>query len=163
MQGGASDLTRATFQTVALVSTIPAVLAVVVLAVGVRDVPHTRVECARRHRVLTLAAPRRPVQGVSAGGRPVHAGQFVGCLPHPARSRNSGLSVPGVMGNAVYRVQPGLHAGLALAGALSDRIGRRRLIVGGWLAYAAIHLGFGLAGASLADWRSLRCMASITG
>jgi len=31
------------------------------------------------------------------------------------------------------------------AGSLADRIGRRKLIVGGWLAYAIIYLGFGLA------------------
>jgi MFS family permease len=33
----------------------------------------------------------------------------------------------------------------APAGSLSDRVGRKRLIVGGWLVYAAIYLGFGLA------------------
>jgi MFS family permease len=31
------------------------------------------------------------------------------------------------------------------AGSLSDRIGRRKLIIGGWLVYAAIYAGFGLA------------------
>src|SRR5258708_32751565 len=30
-------------------------------------------------------------------------------------------------------------------GALSDRLGRRRVIIVGWLLYAAIYLGFGLA------------------
>ncbi len=32
------------------------------------------------------------------------------------------------------------------AGALSDRIGRKRMIASGWIAYAAIYLGFALAG-----------------
>ena len=31
------------------------------------------------------------------------------------------------------------------AGALSDRVGRRHVIVGGWLAYAVIYAGFALA------------------
>jgi MFS family permease len=31
------------------------------------------------------------------------------------------------------------------AGALSDRLGRKRIIVAGWLAYAVIYLGFALA------------------
>jgi MFS family permease len=31
------------------------------------------------------------------------------------------------------------------AGALSDRLGRKRLIVAGWVAYAAIYLGFAVA------------------
>jgi len=38
------------------------------------------------------------------------------------------------------------------AGSLSDRIGRRRLIVGGWLVYAAIYLGFALAGQGWHVW-----------
>jgi MFS family permease len=35
---------------------------------------------------------------------------------------------------------------------LSDRIGRRKLIIGGWLLYAAIYLGFGLARAAWQAW-----------
>jgi MFS family permease len=38
------------------------------------------------------------------------------------------------------------------AGSLSDRVGRRRLIVGGWLVYAAIYLGFALAGKGWHVW-----------
>jgi MFS family permease len=38
------------------------------------------------------------------------------------------------------------------AGSLSDRIGRRKLIVGGWLAYAVIYLGFGLAQTAWQIW-----------
>ena len=38
------------------------------------------------------------------------------------------------------------------AGALSDRVGRRRLIIFGWLTYAAIYLGFGLAKTAPQVW-----------
>ncbi|NTU62268.1 MAG: MFS transporter, partial [Chloroflexi bacterium] len=38
------------------------------------------------------------------------------------------------------------------AGSLSDRIGRRKLIVGGWLVYASIYLGFGLAQTGWQVW-----------
>ena len=31
------------------------------------------------------------------------------------------------------------------AGALSDRIGREKMIIGGWIVYALVYLGFGLA------------------
>jgi MFS family permease len=34
------------------------------------------------------------------------------------------------------------------AGAISDRVGRKRLIVFGWLVYALIYLGFALAGSA---------------
>ena len=61
------------------------------------------------------------------------------------------MSVTGILGmlvifNLVYTLVS------APAGALSDRIGRRRLIVGGWLVYAAIYLGFGLAQTTWQVW-----------
>ncbi len=67
------------------------------------------------------------------------------------RAQNLGLSVAGVMGvlvlfNLVYALVS------TPAGALSDRIGRRKVIIGGWLAYAAIYLGFGLASAAWQIW-----------
>ncbi len=37
-------------------------------------------------------------------------------------------------------------------GALSDRVDRRRFIAGGWLLYAVVYLGFGLAGAPWTYW-----------
>ena len=37
-------------------------------------------------------------------------------------------------------------------GSLSDRIGRRWVMAAGWLVYAAVYLGFGLAGGGLAPW-----------
>ena len=42
------------------------------------------------------------------------------------------------------------------AGALSDRVGRRAVIVGGWALYALVYLGFGLRRARLADLGALR-------
>ncbi|HJX39135.1 MAG TPA: MFS transporter, partial [Anaerolineae bacterium] len=38
------------------------------------------------------------------------------------------------------------------AGMLSDRVGRRRIIVGGWLLYGVVYLGFALAGAAWQVW-----------
>ena len=37
-------------------------------------------------------------------------------------------------------------------GALSDRVGRRKLIIGGWLAYAFVYLGFALANLGWQIW-----------
>ena len=60
------------------------------------------------------------------------------------RAQERGLSVLGILGmlisfNLVYTVLSGP------LGSLSDRIGRRKLIIGGWLFYALLYLGFGLA------------------
>jgi len=67
------------------------------------------------------------------------------------RAQERGLSVLGVLGmlitfNLVYTLISGP------AGAWSDRIGRYRIIVSGWMAYAVIYLGFALAGAGWQVW-----------
>jgi len=67
------------------------------------------------------------------------------------RAQERGLNVVEILGmlvvfNLVYTLIS------APAGSLSDRIGRKRLIVGGWLVYAIIYLGFGLAQAGWHVW-----------
>ena len=60
------------------------------------------------------------------------------------RAQNLGMTVTGIlimlaMFNLIYSLIS------TPAGSLSDRIGRRRLIIGGWLVYAVIYLGFAFA------------------
>jgi len=60
------------------------------------------------------------------------------------RAQERGVSVTGVLGmlvifNLIYTLVS------TPAGALSDRLGRRRLIVTGWLIYALVYLGFAMA------------------
>jgi MFS family permease len=146
-QAGSADLTRSTFQMVVLISLIPAVLAVLSLAVGARDVPVG--EARERPRVSFRDLGRRfalfmLIVGIFDLGNSSDAFLVL-------RAQERGLSVIGVMGmlvtfNLVYALVS------TPAGSLSDRIGRRRLIVGGWLVYAAIYLGFALAGAGWHVW-----------
>jgi MFS family permease len=147
-QGGGLSLARATFQRVVLFSIVPAALAVAVLALGVRDVP--------------VAGAGRRVPALSLKGFDFRFKAFLlivvlFTLGNSSdaflilRAQERGLSVLGVMGmlvtfNLVYALIS------SPAGALSDRIGRRRLIVGGWLAYGLIYLGFALAGAAWQIW-----------
>ena len=144
-QGNALALDRATFQRIALFSAIPALLAVLVLALGLREV--------RR------AAPAvgRPILG-SFQAMPLAFRRFLlifalFTLGNSAdafiilRAQERGLTVLGVLAtllafNAVYTVVAGP------AGRLSDRIGRPRLILAGWGVYFAIYLGLALAGAA---------------
>jgi MFS family permease len=67
------------------------------------------------------------------------------------RGQERGLSMLQVMGmsltfNAVYTVFAGP------LGALSDRVGRRRLIVGGWMAYGLVYLGFAFSQTGWQVW-----------
>jgi len=60
------------------------------------------------------------------------------------RAQNLGISVTGIlMMLVIFNL---VYSSIATpAGSLSDRIDRRRLIIGGWLVYAAIYFGFALA------------------
>jgi len=147
-QGGGLALTRATFQSVVLISVFPAALAVLVLALGARDVPIT----GERQRPPSLS-----LRGFDVRFKRFLIIVVVFTLGNSSdaflilRAQERGLSVLGVMlmlvtFNLVYTLVSGP------AGALSDRIGRRRLIAGGWLAYGLIYLGFALAGTAWQVW-----------
>lgn len=134
-------LDASTFRNVVLFSIIPAVLAVLVLAFGTRD-------------ILPVAkAAERPRFALRALGKPFITFMLIVGLFDIGnssdaflilRSQERGLSVSGILAlllvfNLVYTLVS------TPAGSLSDRIGRKRLIIAGWLLYAAIYLGFGLA------------------
>ncbi|MBN1965168.1 MAG: MFS transporter [Anaerolineae bacterium] len=140
-QSGAA-LSAETFHVVVLASIIPAVLAVLVLAFGARDIPVTEQRAAPRR-----ATSRSPLKGFDRRFYWLLLAVIVFTLGNSAdaflilRAQERGLSVAGVMGmvltfNIVYAAVSGP------AGALSDRVGRRRLIVGGWLVYGVLYLGF---------------------
>ncbi|OQA37775.1 MAG: galactoside permease [Chloroflexi bacterium ADurb.Bin325] len=146
-QRGAVALGADVFRTIVLVSIIPAVLAVVSLSVLARDVPI----------VGQRAAPKFIFRGL---GRPfiiflLIVGLFDLGNSSDAflvlRAQERGLSVAGILGmlitfNLIYTVIS------TPAGALSDRIGRRTILIGGWVAYALIYLGFGLAQSAWHIW-----------
>jgi len=141
------ELTRGTFQTVVLVSLIPALLAVLSLAIGAREVGVTKVRERPRISFSGLGKPFLVfmlIVGLFDLGNSSDAFLVL-------RAQERGLSILGILGmlvtfNAVYTLVS------APAGAFSDRVGRRRVIIGGWLVYAAIYLGFAIAGAGWHIW-----------
>ena len=137
-----ADLTleRATFHTLVLFSIIPAALAVIGLALGARETPIPAERRAARAPSFSLAAFDARfkfflfIVVLFTLGNSSDAFLIL-------RAQAAGLPVLGVLGmmitfNAVYTLVSGP------AGALSDRVGRRRLIVGGWAVYGLIYLGF---------------------
>ncbi len=143
VQGDRSSLARPAFQAVVLASIVPAVLAVLVLALGARE-------------TISPVSPDRSPPALSLKGFDPRFKRFLAVMVLFTlgnssdaflilRAQERGLSILGVMGmlltfNLVYSLASGP------AGALSDRLGRTRLIAAGWLAYACIYLGFALAG-----------------
>ncbi|OGO06126.1 MAG: MFS transporter [Chloroflexi bacterium RBG_13_56_8] len=146
-QSASLDLGRRTFQIVVLFSLIPAALAVLSLALGAKETPST----------TTHEKPRITFKGL---GKPFLTFMFIVGLFDLGnssdaflvlRAQERGLNVLGILGmlvtfNLVYTLFS------TPAGALSDRVGRRRIIVAGWLAYAIIYLGFALAQTSWHVW-----------
>ncbi|MGB8251779.1 MAG: MFS transporter [Anaerolineaceae bacterium] len=146
-QANTLDLSRSTFQTIVLISLVPAFLAVLSLAIGAKDVA---VKGQREAPKFSLRSMGKPfsiflvIVSVFTLGN--SSDSFL-----VLRAQNLGISVTGILVMlAVYNLVVTLVA--TPAGSLSDRIGRRRLIIGGWLVYATIYFGFALAQSAWQVW-----------
>jgi MFS family permease len=140
-------LSADTFQVAVLVSIIPAGLAVLVLGLVGQEVAPKRKQSGAllsfkgldKRFILYLVASIIFSLGNSSDA-------FIILL-----AKERGLSFLQVMFmlmtfNAVYALLSGP------AGSLSDRIGRRKLILFGWLAYGLIYLGFGFSRSGVGVW-----------
>ena len=140
VQASNLDLTRSTFQSIVLISLVPAFLAVLSLAIGAKDVAVTSRREAPKFSLRNLGEPFTiflVIVSIFTLGNSSDAFLVL-------RAQNLGISVTGIlMMLVVFNLIYALVS--TPAGRLSDRIGRRRLIIGGWLVYAAIYLGFALA------------------
>jgi len=137
-----------TFHVAVLASIIPAVLAVIVLSVGATDLVTT----GKGSGVLRLS-----LKGMDARFKSFLFIVVVFTLGNSSdsfiilRAQERGLSVLQTMFmlmtfTAIYTILSGP------LGALSDRIGRRKLIIGGWFAYGLVYLGFALAQTGWQIW-----------
>jgi len=156
LQRSSFDLTRHTYQVLVLVAAVPAFVAVALLWRFVREV-------APQGPTLRTAALAKAKQDDPPGtflDRQFLL--FVGVMVLftlgnssdaflVLRAQNLGLSVVEVL--LLLVVFNVVYAGVSgPAGALSDRLGRKRVIVGGWTVYALIYLGFALAGHAWQVW-----------
>ena len=146
-QAGDAQLLERTFHILILVSVIPAALAVLVLALGARDIPAP----------AASAVPNFSLKGMDKNFKMFMAVLVLFTLGNSSdafiilRSQERGLNLLQIMGmlltfNLIYAVLAGP------LGALSDKIGRRKLIVAGWLAYGLVYLGFALSQTGWQIW-----------
>ena len=141
------ELGQATFRTVVLASLIPALLAVLSLAISVKEVKPTSEQEAPKFAFKALGKPFMTfmvIVGLFDLGN--SSDSFL-----VLRAQERGISVIGILGllavfNLVYTVVS------TPAGSLSDKVGRRNVIIGGWIVYALVYLGFGLASDAWQVW-----------
>ena len=146
-QAGSLTLSRSTFQTIVLISLVPAFLAVLVLALGAKDVMSKEEGEAPK---ITFRGSGRPfmifmvIVGAFELGNASDAFLLL-------RAQNRGMSILSVLGMLI--IFDAIYALLSTpAGSISDRIGRRRVIIAGWLIYAIVYLGFAVSNTAWQFW-----------
>lgn len=153
-QSHALDLSRETFQTLVLLGIIPGFLAVFVLALGARETTPHKIQSQEK---VDEPPPSLSFKSLNKDFRFFLLVVAIFTLGNSSdaflilRAQERGLNVAGVLGmlitfNLIYALFSGP------LGALSDRIGRKRLIIGGWLVYGLLYLGFALATTGVHIW-----------
>jgi len=147
LQGSTESLGESTFKKLVLVSLIPAFFGVVVLALMSKDVPVERKRALPKFSLRGLGKPFLIFLAIIAIFDLGNSADAFLIL----RAQERGLSIAGILSmllvfNLVYSL-------LATpAGLLSDRVGRRQVLIGGWLLYAAVYLGFAVADSAWNIW-----------
>ena len=140
IQGGSVSLDQETFRAIVTWAMVPAGLAALVVAVGVKEVV--------TDRPATL--PRISFRGVDPRFKRFLLVMALFTLGNSTdaflilRAQSGGASVLAILAllagfNLVYTVLAGP------VGALSDRMDRRKVIIGGWVLYGGVYLGFAMA------------------
>ena len=151
LQGGEEALSLNTYHFLVLVAVVPAALAIVVLLLRVKEkAPSQREEMGSspgigkfpREFKLFIAIMVLFTLGNSSDAFLV------------LRAHNLGFSILGVvMLLLLFNLTYALSS--SPLGMLSDRWGRKKVIVGGWMIYALVYLGLGLASTGYELWALL--------
>ena len=140
LQASNATFQHQTFKTIVLVSILPAVLAVIALAVGSKEVKTGKPGEAPTITFKGLGKnflSFMVIVGIFDIGNSSDAFLIL-------RAQERGMSILHILLMlAVFNLVYALIS--TPAGILSDRIGRKKLIIAGWLIYALIYLGFALA------------------
>lgn len=160
-QRGAAELSRETFQTVVLISIIPAVLAVITLAFGAQEIkPGIGIGPAQESEKPEEKKEEKTRSGLLSTNRLFRNYILIMALFTLGnssdaflilRAKTTGLSVVNILAmmmafSLIYTITS------TPAGALSDRVGRKRVLLIGWVLYVAVYLGFARASAGWHAW-----------
>jgi MFS family permease len=130
-----------------VVAFIPGVLSAVLALVAVKDIPH---EPERSAPPSILQRFPRPFWTLIAANTLFSLGNSSDAFLI-LRSKELGLTLAGVIcAFALYNTVYAL--GAIPLGRLSDRIGRKPVVIGGWCIYAVVYLSFARATAPWAPW-----------
>ncbi|MHB0886487.1 MAG: MFS transporter [Bacillota bacterium] len=144
---GMVAMTRPTYQTLVLIAVVPALLSVALIALFVQDVTPT----------TKRAVPKLSLAGFDTRFRSFLGIIIVFTLGNSSdaflvlRAQQLGLSLVQIfLMLAAFNVIT--SASSVPAGVLSDKFGRQKVIIGGWLLYGLIYLGFAFARAGWQVW-----------
>jgi MFS family permease len=141
--------TRREFMFIFLLASVPAVLAVLVAVFFMRESPVQRTKAAE--------TPKLSLRGFDANFKRFLVILALFTLSNSSdsflilRARDSGVSI------ALVPLLWSAHHGSKVlsslwGGDLSDRLGRKRLIVSGWILYAAVYAGFAFVSNEVSVW-----------
>jgi MFS family permease len=151
LQGGKEALSLDTYHFLVLVAVVPAVLAVVVLLLRVKE----RTPLQREEATSSPRAGRFPrefklfivIMVLFTLGNSSDA--FLVLRAHDLGFSTLGVVMLLLLFNLTYALSS------SPLGTLSDRWGRKRVIVGGWVIYTLVYLGLGLASTGYELWALL--------
>jgi len=159
IQGGGLELDLKTYRWLVLVGVVPAVLAVLVLLIFVREKGSKPSPGTNSPQRLTRNSLRA---GFDTRFKVFLAIMAVFTLGNSSdffvilRAQN--LEVPLIQVVSMLVLLNITYAAISLpAGILSDRLGRRRVITLGWFIYALVYLGFALASSVWQIWLLFAC------
>ena len=147
LQAGEWQLAPETFRVIVAWGFIPAILAVLVIAFGAKE-------------IIKPGSARAPAFSLRGFDRPFRRFLLVMVLFTLGNSSDAFLVLRAQNAGAAVLMILGMVAGFNLvysllagpAGALSDRIDRRKVIIGGWGLYALVYLGFAFADQTWQFW-----------
>jgi MFS family permease len=143
-QKGSTELLAGTFRIIVLASLLPAFIAVIVLALGVKETAVAADAVRPRFAFKSLGKDFRYfvlIVGIFELGNSSDAFIIL-------RAQERGLAIVGIF--AMLIVFNFVYSAISLfAGKRSDRVGRRRVVIAGWAIYGAAYLGMAFARSAL--------------